>query len=545
MPTDVSALVQRYRDLRGQRGLWETHWQELADYMLPRRADIVMRRAKGDKRTERLFDGTALHAVELLAAALHGLLTGSSTRWFSLSLRDRTLMGDAEVRAWLEDAAEIIYEELGRSNFETELHELYLDLVTFGTSCMFVEFEDDQLRFATRHIAEVYLSEDKHGRIDSVFRIYKATARQMAQRFGLEKLPPRIQRAFETHPDNEVDNILHVVHPRDERKDGARDARNMPIASCYIDEASRALIDESGYNETPFVAPRWLKASGEVYGRSPGMTALPDTKVVNKMSEIMLKAAAKIVDPPILVPDDGVVGRWAIAPGALLPYRAGADKPEPLITKVNLPLGLELEERRRQAINKAFYTDLLQFAQGPAMTATEVVQRAEQQLRLLGPVLGRLTAELLQPMIDRTFALLLRAGRIPDAPQMLQGMDLKVEYQSPLARAQKGERLTGLTRALQILMPLAQVLPVMDHIDPDATVDEVLRQTGVPASVQRSRRDVTRVRAERAQAEQTAAQQQQTMMAVEGAGTLAKAGKDADVDLAGVLGLPARGAGTA
>lgn len=541
MTVDVSALVQRYRDLRAERGMWESHWQELADYMLPRRADIVLRRTKGDKRTERLFDGTALHAVELLAAALHGLLTGASTRWFTLTLRDRALAQDADVRAWLEEASEVIYEELGRSNFETELHELYLDLVTFGTGVMFVEYEDEQLRFATRHIAEVYLAEDRHGRIDSVFRIYKATARQLAQRFGAAALPDRVKHAFEKHPDQEVDQILHVVQPREDRQQGARDAKNMPISSCYIDEASRSLISESGYNEMPFVAPRWLKASGEVYGRSPGMTALPDTKVVNKMSELMLKAAAKIVDPPILVPDDGVVGRWSIAPGALLPYRAGADRPEPLITKVNLPLGLELEERRRQAINKAFYTDLIQFAQGPAMTATEVVQRAEQQLRLLGPVLGRLTAELLQPMIDRTFALLLRADRIPPPPEMLAGLDLKVEYQSPLARAQKGERLTGLTRALGILLPLAQLLPVMDHLDPDATVDEVMRQTGVPAAVQRSRRAVDQLRRERQQAEAAAAQQQQAMAMVEGAGTLAKAGKDAGIDMAGALGMPQRG----
>ena len=163
-------LLRRYDTLKSQRSVWEMHWQELGDYMVPRKADITKDRSPGDKRTDLIFDGTAIHAAELLAASLHGMLTSASTPWFSLRFADPVLDSDDMAKEWLETAQNDMYDAFAKSNFQEQIHELYTDLVTFGTAVMFIESDAKTvLRFQTRHIAECYLSEDEHGRGDTVW----------------------------------------------------------------------------------------------------------------------------------------------------------------------------------------------------------------------------------------------------------------------------------------------------------------------------------------------------------------------------------------
>ena len=188
----IAKLDRRFKQLQGQRSNWENHWQELADYMLPRKADITRKRTQGDKRTERIFDGTAIHAVELLASSLHGMLTSPSTPWFSMRYRDPALQGNDAANEWLELAIDQMYQAFNRSNFQQEIHELYYDLVVFGTAALYVEGNDEGLSFSSRHIAEIYISEDSNGKVDTVYRKFKMTARAMAQRFGEANLPQKL-----------------------------------------------------------------------------------------------------------------------------------------------------------------------------------------------------------------------------------------------------------------------------------------------------------------------------------------------------------------
>ena len=440
----VAQLDRRYKALQTQRSNWEKHWQELADYMLPRKADITKKRTQGDKRTELIYDGTAVHAVELLSSSLHGMLTSPSTPWFSMRYRDPALQNDDEANEWLELCIDQMYKAFHRSNFQQEIHELYYDLVVFGTSALYVEGDNDGLRFSTRHIAEIIISEDANGKVDTVYRKFKMSARAAAQRFGEENLPAAMKKTLEQEPHKEHD-LIHAVFPRNEAK-GAF-AKNKPVASVYYNLDTKALISEGGFDDFPFMVPRFVKDSVSTYGRSPAMNALPDVKMVNKMSETTIRAAQKQIDPPLMVPDDGFVLPVRTTPGALNFYRTGTrDRLEPLQIGANNPLGLNMEEQRRNAIRQAFYVDQLLMAQGPAMTATEVLQRNEEKMRLLGPVLGRLQSELLQPLISRSFALLLRNGLLPAAPEQLQGQDIDIEYVSPLAKA---ERITDLHSMLR------------------------------------------------------------------------------------------------
>ena len=248
----------------------------------------------------------------------------------------------------------------------------------------------------------------------------------------------------------------------------------MEFESVYIEYKNGNELSVGGFVEFPFVVPRYLKASHEIYGRSPAMTALPDVKMLNEMSKTTIKAAQKQVDPPLLVPDDGFLLPVRTVPGGLNFYRSGTrDRIEPLNIGANNPLGLNMEEQRRTAIRNVFYVDQLLLQQGPQMTATEVIQRNEEKMRLLGPVLGRLQSELLKPMIDRCFAILLRNNQFAQAPDFLSGQDIEIEYVSPLAKAQKSTELSSITRAIEILGSLANVAPVFDYINFDALVKHV------------------------------------------------------------------------
>ena len=524
--TDLTkTIMARFDRLKTGRQNWETHWQEVADYMQPRKADVTRTRSRGDKRTELIFDSSPIQAVELLAASLHGMLTNPSTPWFSLRYKDEGLDSDDEAKLWLEGVTDTMYTAFNRSNFQQEIFELYHDLITFGTAAMFIEEDqDDLLKFSTRHINEIFITENDKGRIDTVYRKFKITLRAAFQQFG-ENLSEEARNKVEKDPFDEID-ILHAVYPRQDFDPRKKDKKNMEFESVYVEYKNGNELSVGGFVEFPFVVPRYLKASHEIYGRSPATTALPDVKMLNEMSKTTIKAAQKQVDPPLLVPDDGFLLPVRTVPGGLNFYRSGTrDRIEPLNIGANNPLGLNMEEQRRTAIRNVFYVDQLLLQQGPQMTATEVIQRNEEKMRLLGPVLGRLQSELLKPMIDRCFAILLRNNQFAPAPDFLSGQDIEIEYVSPLAKAQKGTELSSITRAIEILGSLANVAPVFDYINFDSLVKHIADLVGVPQKVLKLQSQVNAEREQQAQLAEQQAQMQQMQQVADAGGKIAPLAK--------------------
>ena len=516
--TDLTkGLLSRFDRLQGQRENWETHWQEVADYMQPRKADVTKRRARGDKRMEQVFDSSPIQAVELLAASLHGMLTNPSTPWFTLRFKDEEIENDDEAKLWLEASTDAMYTAFNRSNFQQEIFELYHDLITFGTAAMFIEEDDDDIiKFSTRHINEVFIAENDKGRIDTIYRKFKISARAAIQKFG-EAVSADVQTKAKKDPYEEIE-ILHAVYPRTDFNPNKRDKANMPFESVYMEYKNGNELSVGGFREFPFVVPRYLKASNEIYGRSPAMTALPDVKMLNEMSKTTIKAAQKQVDPPLLVPDDGFLLPVRTVPGGLNFYRSGTrDRIEPLNIGANNPLGLNMEQQRRESIRAVFYVNQLMMQQGPQMTATEVIQRNEEKMRLLGPVLGRLQSELLKPLIDRVFAVLLRNNMLPQAPEFLSGRDVEIEYVSPLAKAQKSTELQSIMRAVEILGSLANVAPVFDYVNFDNLVKHLADIVGVPQKILKTQSQVNAER-QQAQAQQQEMQQMQQLQQVAKAG---------------------------
>ena len=518
--TDLTkGLLSRFDRLQGQRENWETHWQEVADYMQPRKADVTKRRARGDKRMEQIFDSSPIQAVELLAASLHGMLTNPSTPWFTLRFKDEEIENEDEANLWLEASTDAMYTAFNRSNFQQEIFELYHDLITFGTAAMFIEEDDDDIiKFSTRHINEVFIAENDKGRIDTIYRKFKISARAAIQKFG-EAVSADVQTKAKKDPYEEVE-ILHSVYPRSDFNPNKKDKANMPFESVYMEYKNGNELSVGGFREFPFVVPRYLKASNEIYGRSPAMTALPDVKMLNEMCKTTIKAAQKQVDPPLLVPDDGFLLPVRTVPGGLNFYRSGTrDRIEPLNIGANNPLGLNMEQQRRDSIRAVFYVNQLMMQDGPQMTATEVIQRNEEKMRLLGPVLGRLQSELLKPLIDRVFAVLLRNNMLPQAPDFLSGRDVEIEYVSPLAKAQKSTELQSIMRAVEILGSLANVAPVFDYVNFDNLVKHLADIVGVPQKILKTQ---SQVNAER----QQSAQQQEQMQSMQQLQQVAKAGGD-------------------
>ena len=527
----AAMLLKRYGTLQTQRQNWESHWQEIADYIVPRKADITKKRTSGDKRTELIYDGTAIHAAELMSASLHGMLTNAATPWFSLRYENDELNGDDEAKEWLEGATDVMYQHLARSNFQEQIHELYSDLVTFGTAVIFIENDDDDgFRFSTRHIAECYVSENEQGRVDTVFRKYKTTARAAVRQFGEQEVTQRIAKLNEQDPYAEIE-LLHIVAPRDVRNPRKRNSANKPFASIHLDPDDKMIIGESGFDSFPYCVPRFLKASFEMgYGRSPAMTALADTRMINKMSEVVIRAAQLQIHPPLMVPDDGFMSPVRTTPGGLNFYRSGTrDRIEPLNIGANNPLGELQLEQRRQAIRAAFYVDQLILGQGPQMTATEVIQRTEEKMRLLGPVLGRLQAELLQPLIGRCFEILSAQKAFAAAPAALRDGNIDIEYVSPLAKAQRSGDIQGILQMIEFLMPLMNLdQSVGDYLDTDGLAKHIIKVTGTPATVVRGDGEVLGLRQQRAQAMQAEAELQAAQQIAEAAGNAAPAMRAVD-----------------
>jgi len=364
-----------------------------------------------------------------------------------------------------------------------------------------------KVMFQARALSECIVAENAHGLVDTVFRKFNHTVRQVVQQWGIDNVGPETAKFFKKGKLDEKVEVMHAVQPRSDRDVKKIDKQNMPFMSVYLEIKGRHVLEESGFEEMPYVVPRWSKSTGEVYGRGPAMSALEDIQMLQEMMKTTVRAAQKAVDPPLQVPDDGMLSPVRMKPGQLSYRRSGSDPITPLNTGVNVPLGVEMMEEIRNRIRETFYVDQLQLMQSPNMTATEVMQRTEEKLRLMGPVLGRLQAELLGPMIDRVWGILSRDGLLPDAPPSAEGQEIDIQYVSPIARAQRQQEVQGILKTLEVVPAVANFQPdAVTVIDGRKVIRELADLFGSDGQVLKSEDQVA---AEDAAAAQQAQQQQQ------------------------------------
>lgn len=499
-------IRERFEKLQSIRQNWEDYWQELAEFFMPRKSTVTVEQTRGNRRNSLLLDNTGLMSNELLSGALHSLLTNPHRIFFELFTGDKDLDDDDDVREWLQDSTLRMHNVLNNSNFQTEISELYSAMGVFGTGSMFIADDPDKVvRFKAQFIRNLFIAENNLGVIDEVHRKFKWNAKNIIQEFGEKGMHEQVMKAFDKQDQREF-QILHAVYPDKIKK--TTSAKAMPFVSQWVLLEFNHDLRVGRFREFPYVVPRWTKGSDEIYGRSPAMNALPEMKTLNKMVETVIKASQKVIDPPLSVPDDGFIFPIRTRPGSINVRRSGSqDRIEPIFNAVPIDFGFQALEERRNRIREAFFIDQLKLREGPQMTATEVEQRTEESMRLLGPILGRQQNELLRPMIDRIFNMMLRKDLFLPTPQKLDGKELQVQYSSLIARAQRINEGRNIIRGIEAMAPFLQIDPnAADIIDGDNAVKEIARIFSVPQTLIRNKKEVEAIREARAQAQQEEAE---------------------------------------
>jgi hypothetical protein len=510
-------VLEDFKQLSGDRGTWESHWQEIAERALPSFSNTFnfnSYRTAGGKRTEQMYDATAGVALKRFAAILDSLLTPRNATWHRIIPEDPGLSKDRQTRLWFEELNRLLfrYRYAPKANFAAQNQQNYLMLGAFGTGVVFTDALDAEpgIRYRALHLGEVYFRENHQGIVDTAFRRFELTARQAVQKWDENGLPEKIVEAAKKKPGTKF-WFVHCVKPREDYDPERLDARGMPFASYYVSEEGRITVQEGGYRSFPYAIGRYEQSPGEVYGRGPAMDVLPAIKVLNEEKKTMLKQGHRAVDPVLLAHDDGALSNFSMKPGALNGGAMTQDGKRlvDVLPTGNLAVGQEMMNDERALINDAFLVTLFQIlVETPQMTATEVMERTREKGILLAPTVGRQQSEYLGPLLEREIDVLNQQNLLPPLPPALAeaGGAYRIEYDSPLSRAQRAEEVAGLMRTLESTLNVVNVTQnpePLDWFDWDTIVPEVAEIQAVPERWMRAREEIAQMRAQRAQQQET------------------------------------------
>ena len=511
--TNKAKYLRRLSRLKLERETYINHWSKITDNLLPRSGRYFLSdRNKGTRRNSDIYDSTATRALGILAAGMMAGMSSPARKWFRLASSDRDLMDYHPVRIWLDDAADIMMNVFSRSNTYRVLHSLYEEMAAFGTGCsMIFRDYDDLIRLYPQTAGEYFLGQSNRYQIDTLYREFQMQTGPLVQEFGYSKVSKTCQALYDRNIMDEWVTILHAVQPRKERDMTKRDNKNFPWESIFleIDADDESVLRKGGFQRFPALAPRWIVRGGDVYGSDcPGMTALGD---ILQLQDDQLKKSKGIdyqSDPPLQVPT-ALKGSEDLLPGGISYYDPAAPTGG-IRSAFEVPLNLQhllddiIDVRGR--INSSFFVDLFQMisqSDRRTITATEVERKHEEKLLVLGPVLERSQNEVLDPLIDNTFMICLEEGLFPPPPEEMGGMDIRIEYVSMLAQAQKAIGIGALDRLVGTVGTMVNVKPeVLDKLDGDKIIDEYSQMLGVPQHLIIANEDVAIIRDERKQAQE-------------------------------------------
>ena len=534
-------IISRNDSLKSKRSAWDTLWQSLADYVMPRKSQITTKKTEAvEGYTDELYDTTVIRANMTLAAGQLNYLTPSNDNWFSFDAPEELKKRGGDIaEKWFGECTEIARRELARSNFYLEIHEMYLDRGGFGTSHLHCEEgKKSLLNFTNAEVGTYSVDENDEGIVDTVFREFTLTARQAVQKFGLENVGKKIRKCYEDEQSKRMDQeftFIHAVYPRaeDDRIPGRRDGANKPVASIYVCVEDRYVVRNSGYDEMPSQVSRYLKWGKSCYGYCPAIDALPTVKQVNFIEKMMDALAETAAFPRVLIPEslDGEVDMRAAGITVFDPNAPAAAMPKEWATAGRYDIGKERVETKQRAIEQAFHVDLFRmFAElQKQMTAYEAMQRVAEKLVQFSPTFARMQTEVFNGLLQRVFNILWRAGRFPEAPPEVfvpteNGVALaapEVLYTSRVALAIKALENRAFIEFMQIIGPVVQLRPdVMDNFDLDIAARLLAKNLSLPTKILRDEQDRDGDREARAKAAQANA----AIGQVQG---MAKAAKDA------------------
>lgn len=515
-------LFTRWGQLKAERATWWAHWQEITTFVLPRNGRYFRQdRDKGWRRHNSIYDNTGTRALRTLGAGMMAGATSPARPWFRLATADTDLNKYQPVKLWLDDVAKRMLIVFSKSNTYRSLHQMYEELGAFGTAASIILPDQKSLIHHYPVTAGEYcVAQNYQGRVCTLYREFEKTVGEIVKEFGRENCSNTVKNLYDRGSLDAWIPIIHAIEPRQDRDMKKSDAKNMAWGSWYFEIGGEegVFLRESGFKQFPCVVPRWAIAGGDIYGNSPGMEALGDIK---QLQHEQLRKA-QVIDyqtkPPLLMPASMKNRDVDTLPGGI----SYVTEPNAVIRSafdVNLNLQHLLGDIQdcRDRVRGSFYADLflmLANATDTRMTATEVAERHEEKLLMLGPVMERLHNELLEPLVDITFTHMVAAGVIPPAPEEMQGMDLSIEFVSMLAQAQRAIGTNSIDRFVGNLGAVAQFKPdVLDKFDADQWTDIYSEMLGVDPSLIIADKNVAIIRKARndaaaAQAQSAAMQQQ-------------------------------------
>jgi len=493
---EKQSYIKRINLLRTERTSFISWWRDLSKYLLSHRGRfLVSDRNKGIRRDREQINNTARLAIRTLASGMMAGITSPARPWFRLALSEKSLMKVIEVKMWLTKVEGLIREIYNQSNTYNSLHSLYEELGVFGTASMGVyENYENVIRCKPYTIGSYMLALDGNDMVNTWTREYQLTVAQLIEKFGYENCSLSVQNQWNNGNITNWVDLYHIIEPNDDRDHMKPLAQYKNFKSCYFEKSQKnrdnKFLQKSGFNDFAIMAPRWSVTGEDVYATScPGMVSLGDVMMLQTAEEMKYEGIEKQIDPHLLAsanmrsalnnelppgevsfvddPDKGLIPAYQVQPR--IDFHVADIK--------------EIEER----INKAFYVDLflmLANTDRRQITAREIAERHEEKLLMLGPVLERLHNELLDPLIDRTFNIGLRAGIFDPIPEVLKGKDLKIEYISVLAQAQKIVEIQKLESVAGYVGQLSQIWPeVRNKFNPAESIDAYVEAVGASPNV--------------------------------------------------------------
>lgn len=526
--TPRSRLLTRWGHLKTERATWWAHWKEISDYLMPRSGRyFVQDRNRGQRRHNSIYDSTGTRANRVLAAGMMSGMTSPARPWFRLGTSDPDLMKYQPVKVWLNEMTMLMHEIYQKSNTYRALHSMYEELGAFGTAAdIILPDYKNVIHHYPLTIGEYAIATDWKGEVNTLYREFQKTIHEVVGEFGYKNCSPTVQSLFDRGSLDQWITIVHAIEPRSDRDLSKSDNLNMAWKSCYFEMGSDndKYLSESGFRRFPAVCPRWAVSGGDIYGNSPGMEALGDIK---QLQHEQLRKAQGIdfkTNPPLQVPNSLKNRDVERLPGGITYVdQSGPNLGIRSAFEVNIDLQhllIDIQDVRGR-ITSSFYADLflmLANSENPNMTATEVAERHEEKLLMLGPVLERLQNELLNPLVDITFDAMMDAKIGPPPPDELQGQEINIELISMLAQAQKAIGTNSIDRFVGAVGNVAQFKPeVLDKIDSDKWVDIYADSLGIDPEIILGDDQVQAIRQQRAeqqaQAQKAASMQQSAEVA--------------------------------
>ena len=520
---DRNELDKRWSGLDLDWQTWRSVYQDLTDFCMPFSGRFFETdRNRGENRYANIYDNEGTYSVNVLAAGMMSGMSSPARPWFRLQTADPELNQYHSVKLWLNECTRRMLDLMQRNNTYNFLHQMYAELAVYGTAATFLMddfntvFHGYPLTTGEYRIGANYRSE-----VDVLMRRYQKTVGQIVKEFGYDNCTVSTRNLYDNHNLDAWVTITHLVEPNADRDPSKRDARNMAWKSWYQEDSARSTeyLRKSGFDRFPAIVPRWSVYGSDVYGNSPGMATLGDIK---QLQHEQLRKAEGIdyqTKPPLQVPSSLMNREIQMLPGGVT--YTDANGPQQAINtmwNVNLNLQYLLQDILdvRQRIKRGFYTDIFLMLQENTqqMTATEVAERHEEKLTILGPTIERLHDEALNPLVEYTFDRMMSLGLFPPPPQEMQGQELNIEFVSILAQAQRAVGANSTNRYVMALGQVAQIKPdVLDLFNSDEWATQYADQLGVDPRLLYGNEQVAMVRQQRAQQQQAAAVAQMAQVA--------------------------------